>query len=202
MIIQDGTGSGVAVGATDNHRLLVDADSHDAVVTATVDGKSFGIGSGAITLTSANPSAILFFRNNEDSNLLIAAEGIRFQANQSTGGASGIPSWEVIRNPTAGTIVSGASAANVNNANFGSTRTLNVTAYKGAEGNTFTDGTVFTTHFGVPVPHRFFLLVSGFVIPRGASIGVRVTPPTGNTSLVVSASFRVYLNSRFFSSNP
>lgn len=202
MKIQDGTGSGFEAGVTDSHRLLVDADSHDAILTASVDGKAFRFCAGLITLTSANPSAVLFIQNNEPSNLIVAEIVVRMNA--STGGAGGVGLWEILRNPTTGTIISNASAATVvANANFGSTATISATAYKGAEGNTFTNGTQFAIVNGVTVPNRVNLVAAeGIILPRGASIGFRYTPPAGNTSIVVGIGVGTYLNSKFFSSNP
>jgi hypothetical protein len=202
MIIHDGTGSGFQAGVSDAHRLLVEADSHDAIITAATDGKAFRIATGLITLTSATASGLLYIKNNEASNLIVAE--IEVRANQSTGGASGVGLWEIIRNPTAGTVVSNAVAAPIRvNINFGSTATISVDAFKGAEGSTFTDGSVYATENGMAVPHRVELLGAGrLVIPRGASIGIRYTPPAGNTSITVSAGTTLFLNSQFFSSHP
>lgn len=202
MIITDGTGAGFSAGVTDTHRFMVDADSHDAIITASIDGKAFRFCAGLITLTSATSSAVLYLKNNEPSNLII--DEIVVRMNQSTGGASGVGLWEIIRNPSAGTIISNAVAPSVNaNANFGSTATLSATAYKGAEGYTFTDGTVYALVNGITVPNRVSLIsAGGIILPRGAALGVRYTPPTGNTSIVVNVAIGCYLNSPFFASNP
>ena len=201
MIIQDGTGSGFQVGVTETNRLLVDADSHEAVLTAATDGKAFKFGTDVITLTSANASGIFYLKNNEEANLIISE--LLFQANQSVGGASGIGTWKVIRNPAGGTLISTATAVSIRqNFNFGSTATLNVDAFKGAEGATVTGGNDFSIQNGFVVPNRIVAPFTSIILPRGSSLAVTFTPPTSNTSIVVSVGVSAFLNSRFFSSTP
>lgn len=198
MIITDGTGDGFSAGISSKHRLLVDADSHDAILTAAASGKAFRFDSGLIALTSANSSALLYLKNNEADNLILAEIVIRM--NQSTGGANGIGLIEVLRNPTGGTIVTAAVAATVRaNTNFGSTSTILADVYKGAEGNSFSDGTIYANVNGVPVPNRVFVIeATGVILARGTSIGIRYTPPAGNTALLVSAEIGAYLDSETF----
>lgn len=193
MIVTDGIGNGFSAGVLNNHRFLVDSDSHESLVTAASEGKSFNFSTGLTTLTSASASALFYLKNNEVQNLVIS-QFIGY-ANQSTGGASGVGLWEILRGPTAGTIVSLAVALTTRaNSNFGSTFTLLADAFEGAEGNTLTDGTVFSAINGLVVPHRVeFGEINGVIIPRGASIGIRYTPPTGNTSIVVNVAVKAYL---------
>ena len=54
----------------------------------------------------------------------------------------------IIKNPSTGTLISGASAVAINsNINFGSSNTLSSITYKGAEGSTVTDGADYVTIF-------------------------------------------------------
>ena len=188
-IIEDGTGSGIRAKVNSGNRLYTNAEVYDASLINTLKGLTFSFASGAITLTTAGMSALLYVKNNEEKDLIV--DTIRFQAFNSTGGAGGIPTWGVVKNPTTGTIISGGTAATPSNANYGSTNTVNVTMLRGAEGMTFTDGSVHANLFGDIIPCRIEL-DSEFIVPRGSSIGLRVTPPTGNTSWIVSAGFRGY----------
>jgi hypothetical protein len=201
MNIHDGTGSGAMAGVTETHRLLVDSDSHDAVITAATDGKAFKFGTDVITLTSANASGVFYIKNGETANLIIAE--ILFQANQSTGGASGIGTWKVIRNPTGGTLISNATAMPIRqNFNFGSTATITADAFKGIEGATVTGGNDFSIQNGFTVPNRVIAPFTSIIIPRGSSLAITFTPPSGNTSIAVSVALSAFLNSRFFASVP
>src|SRR6266566_57273 len=186
MTIVDGTGGGYSAGVSSDHRILVQADSHDAILTAAVDGRAFRFGTGLITLTTTNPSALLYIKNLEAQNLVVSELVVRM--NQSTGGANGIGLWEVLRNPSAGTIVSGAiPLATKLNTNFGNTSGFLADSFKGAEGSSFIDGSVYATVNGITVPQRVFLIeTSGIILPRGTAIGVKYTPPVGNTSITIT----------------
>lgn len=179
MFIQDGTGTGSRAKVTDDNKLTtqsimeVQADHHSEL------GDRFNINTGDITLTSAAASGVLYFKNNEDEDFHITI--VVYNLGTSTGG-SGDSLIEIIRNPSTGTLISGASAVAVNsNFNFGSADTLDCIAYKGATGNTITDGTVFGTTRSSS-NGRIALTLGTIVLPKGSSLGVRYTPQTGNTS--------------------
>jgi hypothetical protein len=189
-MILDGAGDGFRVKVCREKRLFTTGEDFTGSLIATISGFTFSFASGAITLTSANPSALLYVKNNSDIHLII--ESVRFQAFDSTGGAGGIPTWTLLKNPTSGTIISGGTVANPSNANFGSQNTVDVDLIRGAEGLTFTDGTVHANIFGDRIPGRVTIENAEFCVPRGSSVGLRVTPPAGNTLWTVSAGFRGY----------
>jgi hypothetical protein len=191
-MILDGTGNGIRAKVSQEKRLFVSGEDFTGSLIATLSGFTFSFASGAITLTSANTSALLYVKNNYDIGLII--ESVRFQAFDSTGGAGGIPTWTLLKNPTAGTIISGGTAASPSNANFGSNNTVDVTLMRGAEGLTFTDGVVHANIFGDKIPGRVTIENAEFCVPRGSSVGLRVTPPAGNTLWTVSAGFRGYFS--------
>lgn len=194
MIITGGTGQNYSAGVSSDNRLLVQADSHDAILTAAVSGRAFRFCTGLIALTSALPSAVMFLKNLEPQDLVISELVVRM--NQSTGGANGVGLWEVLRNPSAGTIVNAAvPLATRLNTNFGNTAGFLADAFKGAEAATFTDGAVYATVNGLTVPQRIFLIeTSGIILPRGTAIGVRYTPPVGNTSITITCEIGAYLS--------
>lgn len=191
-ILEDGTGDGFKARVCSANRLFTSDESFTGSLISTLEGNTFSFASGAITLTTAGVSALLYVKNNEEIPLVV--ESMRFQAFNSTGGADGIPTWGVIKNPTGGTIISGGTVANPSNANFGSSKTIDVDLRRGAEGMTLTGGTTHANLFGDKIPHNLRLENAEFIIPRGSSIGIQVTPPAGNTSWSISAGFRGYFS--------
>jgi hypothetical protein len=80
------------------------------------------------------------------------------------------------------------------NRNFGSSNTLTVDAYKGTEGATFTDGTKAVSTIFASTGIRAAIDIGEIALPKGASLGVEVTPPTGNTSLTLQIATEAYLH--------
>ena len=180
--IRNGFG-GPVVDAKVNERgrVSVQAISESEAVAANELGDAYNINTGFITLTDDNETAVLYFKNNEQRDYIV--ELIVIGTGPSTGG-SGIVKSKFIRNPTTGTIVSSATAVDVNsNRNYGSTKTITVDAYKGATGNTITNG---DDHIIVKVnsDNRNVFGINE-IIPFGTSIGVNFTPPSGNTSMEI-----------------
>lgn len=187
--IKDGSTGNIA--KVSRNRLHVDSISKTSSEHENEVGNAYNINTGTINLTSASQSAVLYLKNNEDSDLVI--KKIFYIVGTSTGG-SGDMTITAIRNPTAGTIVSGASAVDINiNRNFGSSQVLSVDVFKGAEANTFTDG---TDAIGTIQSDNFInaLIPGTIILPKGSSFGVNITPPTGNTSLNIQLALEVNLN--------
>jgi hypothetical protein len=178
--IKNGSNGNIAE-VTATGRLKTYGVSESIVENAAENGNSFNINTGTINLTSANKSAVLYLKNNSDREIHIASIG--FLLGNSTGGTGDVL-LEVIKNPTAGTIVSGASAVAINeNKNAGSSNTLTVDAYKGAEANTITDGSTWYYSLLAGAARPYVIATGTLVIPKGSSIGVNVTPQASNTSM-------------------
>lgn len=166
--IRGATGNSYGVKVGSDFRLATRSVSATEIQDAVKTGRSYNINTGEISISA--DSALLYFKNNEDEDFFVDSIAIGL----TDGSASDIQKVTVIRNPTAGTIVSGASAVAINqNRNFGSSKTLaNSLAYKGASGNTITDGSdialLFQTDNG-----RLFADVD-FLLPKGSSIGVEI----------------------------
>ena len=181
MIINNGGGGPQADAKVDvNNRLHTLALSEGFNIEAALLGNNFNINSGDITLTSDSKSAVFYFKNLEAKIFII--EDILVILGTSTGG-SGDLSVEVLQNPTTGTIIDTATpVSTVANRHFGLTaQTLDADLYKGAEGATLTSGPLFsdTTRTG---PGVIEFDADVIVLSKGASIGVCVTPQTGNTN--------------------
>ena len=191
-IIQDGTGKSYAAKVDVNGFLHVDSVSTDRESYNSQKGYSFNINTGLITLTNAaTDNAVLYVKNNEDSPLVLT--NVFYQTGASTGGSGNII-VSVYRNPTTGTIVSGASAVEINaNRNFGSSRTLAIDAFKGATGTTFTNGTKALESILATATQRIAVSAGAITLPKGSSIGIQIKTPTGNTSMAVEFALACYL---------
>jgi hypothetical protein len=175
----------------DKGRLQTFSISEGLNIEAAKIGENYNINTGAITLTSGNESSVLFMKNNEDKSFVI--EDVIVILGSSTGG-SGDLAISLIRNPTTGTIITNSVDADiVSNRNFGSNRELLKDIYKGVEGDSFTNGTVFadTTRSSASTIIHFDGDV--MILPKGSTIGVNITPQTGNTSMIVKVAIIGYL---------
>lgn len=182
-MILDGTGDGNKAKVDSDNRVHALSISATVQEDGAINGNTYNINTGTITLTSASESALLYFKNNGSNDVQITSIG--YLIGNSTGGTGDL-SPKVIRNPTGGTIVSGAVDVPVNiNKNFGSFNTLTADVYKGAEGNTFTGGS--DGYYSLlPGDARAYIINTGVLqLPKGSSIGISMTPQTGNTSMDV-----------------
>lgn len=183
--IKNGGGGGYDIGAHVDgdynlHTLaIVKQIGRDAVRK----GNAYNINTGTIGLTSATESAVLYFKNDEppsngESGYIIEALAIGIDDEGTTTGMSTIT---LVRNPTGGTIVSGASAVSMKqNRNFGSSNELSSTtlAYKGAEGNTLTGGDDFAIFYQQPGTRGYYEI--NIEMPKGSSLGVKIDTDTSS----------------------
>ena len=188
--IVDGKGSGKEVAVDNNNRICGNNLTEDLGSHASNSGNRYNINSGSVTLTAATESAVFYFKNNENSDYIINA--IIYNLGASASG-SGETIVDVYFNSTGGTIVSGASAADmVVNQNLGSSNTLSADVYKGAEGNTQTGGVQAVSSL-ISAGSRAALSLGKIIVPKGKSVTVTMTPPTGNTSMDVQVAVSGYL---------
>ena len=193
MHIHDGKGGGYAAEIDKTNRLQTWSVSEDEALQANKEGRAFNVNTGWITLTNDTDTPILYLKNNESENIIIDALAIG--VGPSTAGAGIGPKITVIRNPTTGTIIT-STPTDVDissNRNYGSTRSLNADSYKGATGDTMTDGEDHILVLG-STSSRVFLTISE-VLPLGSSIGVKIEPPTSNTSMEVYVAAILHVSS-------
>ena len=189
--IKDGTGSGKSAKVNVDNRLLTDTVQMSTAAQASRLGDSYNINTGDITLTSAAESAVLYVKNNEDRDLIITT--IIFLIGNSTNGSGDLIA-SVFANTTVGTVVDDASDVEMkHNKNFGSNQTLTADAYKGAQGKTLTDGTVAFRSRLNGASKQYSIGTGDIIIPKGGSIGVKITPQTGNTSVTLQVAMAVHL---------
>lgn len=179
-IIQDG-GTGKSAAIDNTARLSTRSVQQSETENATDAGDSYNINTGLVTLTTAGESGVFYLSTNEDKNVHI--DSVVVIMGPSTGGsATDTTRIRFYRNPTAGTLISGASAVDDNeNRNFGSSKVLDSTAYKGAEGNTITDGAVIIESLVSPGSRVAFSI--DLVLTKGDAIAVSLEPNDSNTSM-------------------
>ena len=176
--IEDGAGSGNKVQVDTELRIRAATHAVAAADADAIEGDAYLLNTGTINLTSATVSAVWYLKNTGSTPIIVSA--ITVCLGTSTGG-SGDALVEVLRGPTAGTLVSAGTAVAPLNRDFTSSKTLTATCLKGAEGSTATDGGAFLTAsystVGVKeIPMREVRL------PANGSIAVRITPPSTNSS--------------------
>lgn len=178
--IKDGTGEGNYARVDATQKLSVRAISETFQNEAGLEGNAFLLSTGFVNLTSANPSAVLYFKNNDIVDLLIT----RFlvSARNSTGGSENHCTVILYKNPIG--IGSGSGIdMNVNNINFGSFNSLTNESEIGQEAATMTNGSSFGG-FVIPL-EQLTSEESSIVLKKGNSIGAVVIPPSGNTSFTI-----------------
>lgn len=191
--IEDGTGTGQRAKVDANNRLFTNSVVASENEFANSNGNAYNINTGIITLTNAVETPVLYVKNNEDEPLHVSAIAIGMFPS-ADGVSTETPYSTVIRNPTAGTIItSSPTDVDINsNRNYGSQNTLTVDAYKGATGDTMTDGDDHII-FQQSEPSRLFATIDE-VLPKGASIGIKIKPQTSNTSMDVYAALICHLD--------
>tara|TARA_R110000796_G_scaffold41179_2_gene101972 strand:+ start:19766 stop:20365 length:600 start_codon:yes stop_codon:yes gene_type:complete len=185
MIINDGRGSGRNAAVNVNNHLLVQAVMSTFVEDLSTASNGYNISSGVQTLAGAAASAVLYIKNNGERNLFIPTV-ILYLGSNTGGAATADHLLEMIRNPTVGTLVTGGTAVQSTNRNYGSTRTLDADMLAmAAENQTLTDGTLMFPSLLTGEGRTVFTGLA-FVLPKGASIGFRITPKASSTNMDIA----------------
>ena len=185
--ILDGTGTGNRAKVNSQGQINTFSVTRSELSSSLDKGKAWNLGTGYLTLTTANASDILYIKNTGTLALFIDLYVVLARA--STGGTGDLL-IDILRNPTAGTVVSDATSANAVNMNFGSNEQPTGLFYKGGEGKTLT-GNDAVIRSKTTADNRW---LAGILteIPKGSSLGFRVTPPTGNTSIDIEVIIEIY----------
>lgn len=178
-IIQDGTGTGDRLRVTSFNRLLAQSVTITEEDDAIQRGEGYQIASGPVSFTSSTASSILYTKNDDDRDFVIDRCVLILG---SAVGAGTTDDWtfQVLRNPTAGTLIDNAVTAGISNSNHGSANIPAGLNYKGVQGDTLTDGTGAAQPIKQSIDR--IILPLGRRLPKGTSIGFKLTPPTGTTS--------------------
>lgn len=185
-IIEDGSGTGRRSKVGVANRLHTHSLSVPVSTISTLNGDTFNVLSGFITLTNAADSALLYISSTEDRDVSLFLGSLRL--GDSTGG-TGKGTITVHLNPTGGTIVSNAVDADVNNRRIGDANTINLTAFKGVQGDTITGAAATEVYPTTGDDSKL-----EYIIPKGSTFALSYNPPTGNTSIDVEIQFFVIKN--------
>ena len=190
--IEDGAGSSRRARVTQERRLAVDSVAVAGEDNAIRVGEgwqiaSAGSGAGNISFTASQETAMLYFDNTGELDIVV--DRVVVILGTATGG-TGDWSFRLVRNPTGGTIIDNAVAAGVSNSNHGSGAAFPGVAYRSLTPvSTGVAGTNFDTLTGgsgavQPLKQTIdrVILPVGRRIPRGFSLGCLLTPPSGTTA--------------------
>lgn len=187
-MIRDGAGSGSLAKIDSNNRIHVQSVTVPSDYNANKNGDAYNINTGIINLGTADDTPVLYVKNNEIRDFHVTA--IAIGMGPSTNGSGRQPVITIIRNPTT---IDFSAAVDINsNRNYGSSKTLAVTAYKGADGDAMTGGDDHILIFQTP-NGRLFATIDEVLTP-GASLGIKINPQTSNTSMDVYAALICHLD--------
>ena len=175
--ITDGTGKGNSAGVDITGRLLTRSITESIFQNAAEEGEAFFIGTPLITATTANESALIYIKNNENSPLILGSFFLTAENSNATVQMFRV-NW--YKNPTS---ITGGTSTVALNQNFGSSETLDVDIEYGAEASAIVGGTLSATlSFPIGV---FNEISANLVLEKGSSVVISVVPPSGNTGMPV-----------------
>ena len=134
-------------------------------------GDSYNLATDLIALTGTGESTVLYLKNTGNPDIVITSMTFACGAMSATITDDAI--FTVIRNPTAGDLISDATSVDFNvNENHGSTKTLSADVYKGKQGGTITGGNSYGPFYVSPNARVSVPLT--IRIPKDQSIGIKV----------------------------
>ena len=190
MIIRD-PNSGDGMHVTPDGHGAVAARTESLAEAEALEGWAFNFNTGDITLTNAATANGVAYMKNTSEAVYIIPSIIYIFGNSTSGTGDGLV--EILRNPTAGTVISDASEQVPVNRNFGSSNTLTCNCYKASgSGKTLTGGTVLLeTRLSSPLG-RVFIAPGSIILEPGSSIGIRYTTQASNSSQIVQFAMSIH----------
>lgn len=173
MKIEDGGGSGKLAKVNQRNEICVFSIQETEAQAASELGDAYNINTGEETFAASTSSALLYFKNDEDTDVIVESIALGFKNSTTTDDLLAV---YVVRNPTGGTLFDAATTVDMNqNRNFGSSKTLKTTtlAYKStAQNQTLTGGDDIILLHSSKAGRTFAAI--NLEIPRGSAIGLRV----------------------------
>lgn len=180
IVIKDGAGTGKSAKVDDDNRLLTAtiAEPYNAHVSKE-DGLSFILASDFVSLsTTGSFNGIMYIKNTSASNNMF------IQRIRVCGTETGSIQCRLISNPTAGTLVSDANAADQLNANLSSSNQFSaqglVYAASG-DGKTVTDGSNLSNFIIRSPGHGIQEYEGSIILGPGDSIALTCKPSAATT---------------------
>ena len=187
--IQDGTGKGFSARIDDEGRLFTRTTQDTEIEHSVISGRAFNINTEFLPISSSGQNALLYVKNNETENLIVAAWFIGTDFASGSAIRQGLA--EVYVNPTGGTLIASASAVTAVNRLLGSSQTLDADIYKGGDGYTITgEQTTPVLYQTQGSAARAFGSVY-IALPKGSSLAVTYTP-NGAEPLEIYTGFQVF----------
>jgi hypothetical protein len=156
-----------------------------------IAGNGYNINTGDITLTNATKITALYIKNTGTKDIIVTTF-IYLTGNSTAGAATADFVYTAIANPTAGGIITNTNDVDTNvNRRIGSSNTLTVVAYKGAQGETAVSGgtNLFGTRLSGSGRQAIPFLVT---IPAQQSLAVDFTPKASNTNVIFQVAVACY----------
>lgn len=183
MELIDGTGSGKAAKVSADNRLHTFSLIEYPMESFSHLGDSFVMSSDFVALTTTASYTGLLYLTNTSATHNIHIERVR---SSSIAGCL----WQIIKNPTTGTLISAGTALTPVNYSFSSGKTLTGTAKKGVDAQTITDGTLMEQWMTNVYEARERNYDGAIVLATGNSIAVIVKPSVATT---VGATLSVWM---------
>lgn len=176
-MILDGTGKGYKAKVNSNSRLETFSISEERIADVSKTGYSFLVATDFIDLTTTGSFNGLLYIKNNSSTKDIFIKTMRICAD-----GSGTAQCRLIRNPTAGTLISEATPADNLSSNAGSNVNFDGLAYTASgDGKTVTDGSNWTQFINRMPGHSVQHYDGAIVIPNGQSMALTVKPSAATT---------------------
>ena len=168
-MIKDGTGSGKMAKVNADGRLYVQAKTIPNFVNISDEkGDAHYFSSDFIPLTTTGSfSAVFYLKNTDESKHLHIAQ-------LRTCGTA-IQQWELIFNPTTGSLIADGVSARSNNLNLGSSKVADVSIFSGGDLKTVTGGTTAAQWINGG-GHSTTNFDGALILNRDESIALRVKP--------------------------
>ena len=196
LVLRDGVGKGHTAKIR-NGRLFVNGIIEEASEHECESGNKYNLNTGDITISDDSETSVFYLKNNETFDLVVTA--LIYNLGNTSGG-SGDVKIDVIRNPTAGDIITNENQTLVGNGveanqNFGARTSVTADVWKGASGETkFSDGSVSVSTRSASNTGRVFISLGALILQPGTTLGINYHPPSGNTSQICQFAIACYLH--------
>lgn len=171
-----------------NRRLRTRATTVTLGTSSAMEGRQYSVSAPILELTTDDITAILYCKNQDSQSRSWSISTISVTVNECDANANG--DWFIhyhINDNTSNIAISGNDFTPTP-LNVGSTTPLGAIAKSGGTGFSFNPSPV-TPRLVTGTPREISVPLDSIIIPAGASVGLSVTPPTGNTLMKVDASF-------------
>lgn len=194
MQIQGGNNPNNTAHVDDEGKIQARAVSISEQASKALIGETYNLNTGKFTVTDDNETVLFTFKNTaEDKPMIVTRVFVTFLG--STGGTGAVEA-SVESGVSGGTILD-QPLAPIKNFNFGSSKTPNAEFRIGGTGLTFTGGEKVPEFLFTSDNQRHLVPFDAITLPRGASMTFTLTPPVGNTSMMVEAGANVYIDGDF-----